>query len=149
MKICDICGEKHFERTLSCGPCNTIIKKYKTCTIGEVRKALKKAYSFTKSGTRYFRCHYTGVESHFNATNKALDPIKDALILTIDHKNPTSKSNRGEVVVCLYIVNQIKGKIPSDNFKDIIISLAECLNTNVNQKSKKFENMLLTIQEQG
>ncbi len=136
-KSCDICGDEHFEGTKSCKSCNTIINRYKKCTIGEVRNALKPAYSFTENGTRYFKCHYTGVEGQFNTEKKSLDPIEDALILTIDHKNPTSKSRRGEVVVSLYIVNQIKGKIPSDSFKDIITVLAECLNDKANQNDAK------------
>jgi hypothetical protein len=147
-KSCDICGEEHFEETKSCKSCNTIINRYKKCTIGEVRNALKTAHPLIKNGTCYFKCYYTGVESRFNTEKKSLDPIKDALILTIDHKNPTTKSKRGEVVVSLYIVNQIKGKIPSDNFKDIITVLAECLNDKTDQNSKKFENILLAIQNQ-
>lgn len=145
---CDICGEEHFEATKSCKPCNAIINKYKNCTTGEVRKALMKAYSLTKDGARYFKCQYTGIESQFNTEKKSLNPIDDALVLTIDHKNPISKSKRGEVVVSLYIVNQIKGRIPSNNFKDIITVLAECLNEKNNQNSKKFENTLLSIQNQ-
>lgn len=148
IRNCDICREEHFGEANSCGPCNTIINKYNDCTTGEVRKALKDAYSFTKNGISYFKCHYTGVEGHFNIENTPLDPIKEALILTIDHKNPSSKSKRGEVVVCLYIVNQIKNKIPFDNFKDIITVLAECLINKNDQNSKKFENILLTIQNQ-
>lgn len=148
-KSCDICGEEHFEGTKSCKSCNTIINRYKKCTIGEVRNALKIAYSGTEDGIRHFKCHYTDVESRFNTEKKSLDPIEDALILTIDHKNPTSKSKRGQVVVSLYIVNQIKGMIPSDNFKGIITVLAECLKDKTNQNSKKFENILLTIQNQS
>ncbi len=143
---CDICKEEHSEKTASCRECNNIIGKYKNkFTTSEVRKALKCAYSRTENGIRFFECKYTGIESHFNITNKAIDPIDDALILTFDHKNPIFKSNRGEVVVCLFLINQIKGKIPFDCFKNIITVLSEYFNNKNKENSDKIRDTITNI----
>lgn len=145
---CDICRIQHSKNTKSCDACNSIILKYKNkCTTSEVRTALIKAYSRTVNGKRFFKCDYTGIESHFNLTEKSLDPIEDAIILTLDHKNPILKSNRGEVVVSLYIVNQIKGKIPFDCFNDYITILAELLDNKNDINSKKFLKKLNQIKK--
>ncbi|VVB89262.1 Uncharacterised protein [uncultured archaeon] len=143
---CDICNVEHSEKTASCRECNNIIEKHKNkCTTSEVRNALKRAYSRTENGIRLFKCEYTRIESHFNITNKSIDPIDDALILTFDHKNPIFKSNRGEVVVCLFIINQIKGKIPFGCFKNIITVLAEYFNNKNQENSDKIRETLINI----
>ncbi len=145
MKKCDICEEEHSEPTKSCRACHAIIDKgtYKNkYTTGEVRKALKNAYSCTKEGVPFFKCDYTGIESHFNITKDSIDPIDDAMILTLDHKNRGLNSNRGEVAVCLNIINQIKGEIPFNCFKDFITILAECLENKNDKNSKKVKDAL-------
>ncbi|MCZ7385477.1 MAG: hypothetical protein O8C63_12130 [Candidatus Methanoperedens sp.] len=89
----------------------------------EVRTALNHAYSHkdTDNNESYFECEYTGIVSKFNNKNETLGTYKDAFILTLDHKDSGSK----ELVVSLNIINKMKGDIPSDKFKKIVITLGE------------------------
>jgi hypothetical protein len=142
MNECDICGEEHFLETLSCEACNKVVSKYQNDTrysMKEVRKALKKAYSHKDKEKKEscFKCFYTGITSKFNPTTEAsLDPLKDALVLTIDHENPEDSNSR--LVVSLYLINQMKNNLPKDKFKEIVIALGKCFNKEI--EPEDFEN---------
>ncbi|MEA2033565.1 MAG: hypothetical protein U9N41_08290 [Euryarchaeota archaeon] len=105
----------------------------------EVRKALKKAYSHKDKEKKEscFKCFYTGITSKFNPENKVvIDPLEDALVLTIDHENPEDPTSC--LVVSLYLINQIKSKLPPDKFKQIVIALGKYFNKEIEQED--FEN---------
>jgi hypothetical protein len=145
MKKCDICGNEHSESTKSCAPCQKIILKHRKRTASKLRRALRDAYDKEKSkgDERYFKCFYTGITSKFNPTTEAgLDPLKDALVLTIDHENPEDSNSR--LVVSLHILNLMKNKLPEDKFKEIVIALGKCFNKEIEQEDfeNKFKQLL-------
>jgi hypothetical protein len=146
MAKCDICKEEHSEDTQSCSACNKVVKKYQNKTkfpMKELRYALKQAYSHkgTDNNETYFKCEYTGIVSKFNTKTETLGTYKDAFILTLDHKNPPEI----ELVVSLNIVNKMKGDIPSDNFKKMVIALGEYFKKESEESSKELENTLKQI----
>lgn len=140
MKKCDICSNEHSESTISCAPCQKIISKHdKKLTTSKLRDALSAACDKEKSkgDERYFKCFYTGITSKFNPTTEAgLDPLKDALVLTIDHENPEDSNSC--LVVSLNLINQMKSKLPPDKFKEIVIALGKYFNKEIKQED--FEN---------
>lgn len=62
--------------------------------------------------------------------------MKHALVLTIDHENPGDPDSR--LVVSLYLINQMKNKLPKDKFKEIVIALGKYFNKEIEQED--FEN---------
>ena len=140
MKKCDICSNEHSESTISCAPCQKIISKHdKKLTTSKLRDALSAACDKEKSkgDERYFKCFYTGITSKFNPTTEAgLDPLKDALVLTIDHENPEDSNSC--LVVSLNLINKMKSKLPPDKFKEIVIALGKYFNKEIKQED--FEN---------
>ena len=140
MNKCDICGNEHYESTKSCAPCQKIISKhYKKLTTSKLRDALSTACDKEKSkgDERYFKCCYTGITSKFNPTTEAgLDPLKDALVLTIDHENPGYPNSR--LVVSLNLINQMKHNLPKDKFEGIVIALGKYFDKEIEQED--FEN---------
>ena len=145
MKQCDICGEAHSEKSPSCEACQKVVSKYQNKTkypMAEVRKALKAAHSHKSEEKKesYFKCTYTGIIGKFNIQDGTLRTFDDALVLTLDHKNPNS--NRKELVVCLNIINKMKTDIPFDYFKKVVISLGEYFKEENSRNSKKFEKEL-------
>lgn len=133
MPICDICEEEHSKATQSCSPCNKVVSKYQGDTrysMPEVRTALNRAYSGKDNNESQFRCEYTGIISKFNTKDETVGTYKDAFILTLDHKNPHEK----ELVVSLNIINKMKGDIPSDKFKRLVIALGEYFKKQVNNE---------------
>jgi hypothetical protein len=64
--------------------------------------------------------------------------VNDALILTLDHKNPTSN----ELVVSLNIINKMKADIPFDDFKSVVITLGEYFKEENDTNFKKLEKEL-------
>ena len=144
MAECDICGQEHLDATKSCSACNKVIKKYQGDTrysMEEVRNALNHAYSHKDidNNESYFKCEYTGIISKFNSKNETVGTYKDAFILTLDHKNPPEK----ELAVSLNIVNKMKGDIPSDKFKKIVIALGEYFKNDM--RERELENELKQI----
>lgn len=63
---------------------------------------------------------------------------KDAFILTLDHKDSGSK----KLAVSLNIVNKMKGDIPSDKFKKVVIALGEHFKNESEESSKELEKAL-------
>ena len=143
MGRCDICGDEHSEESESCEACHKVISKYQNNTkysMREVRKALKDAYSHkdTKKKESYFRCAYTGMVGNFNSQDRTLHASADALILSMDHKNP----NSDELAVSLNIINKMKVDIPSDDFKDVVRVLGEYFAEENDRNFKKLEKEL-------
>ncbi len=146
MVECDICGQEHLEATQSCSACNKVVKKYQNKSkypMDEVRKALEDAYfgKDTDNNESYFKCEYTGIIGKFNTKNETVGTCKDAFILTLDHKNPPDK----ELAVSLNIVNKMKGDIPSDKFKKVVIALGEYLKNEGEENSKELDKTLKQI----
>lgn len=147
MKKCDICGNEHSESTKSCAPCQKIISKHdKKLTTSKLRDALSAACDKEKSkgGERYFKCFYTGITSKFNPENKVvIDPLEDALVLTIDHVNRENSDDR--YVVSLHIINLMKNKLPPDKFKEIVILLGKKFAEEIEQEDfeNKFKQLLV------
>ena len=106
----------------------------------EVRKALKDAYSRKdkKKKESYFRCAYTGMVGNFNSQDRTLRTSDDALILSMDHKNPNSY----ELVVSLNIINRMKADIPFGDFKDVVRVLGEYFAEENDKNLKKLEKEL-------
>lgn len=141
-KKCDICHEVHFLNTQSCEACNKVVKKYQNKTkfpMGEVRKALEKAYLHKdeKNKESYFRCNYTNIISKFNTKNETLQTFEDALTLTLDHTY-----NDEKLVVSLNIINKMKTDVPTKKFEEIIILLGEYFKNKTEINSKKLETAL-------
>jgi len=103
----------------------------------EVRKALKNAYSHKDREKKesYFECEYTGMVGNFNTQDKTLGTYEDALVLTLDHKNP----NNSELVVSLNIINKMKVDIPFDDFKKVVIALGKHFKDDTNPKKLEKE----------
>lgn len=146
MAICDICGEEHFEATKSCGACNKVVSKYKNKTkysMEKVRKALTHAYSQkdTDNNESYFKCEYTKIKSKFNNKKETLGTSKDALVLTLDHKN----SGDEELIVSLNIINKMKGDIPHNEFKDFVMTLGSHFKKDDEESVKEVEKILKLI----
>jgi len=147
MNKCDICGNEHSESTKSCAPCQKIISKHdKKLTTSKLRDALSAACDKEKSkgDERYFKCFYTGITSKFNPENKVvIDPLEDALVLTIDHVNRENSDDR--YVVSLYLINQMKSKLPPDKFKEIVILLGKKFAKEIEQEDfeNKFKQLLV------
>lgn len=145
MKRCDICGGEHFEESLSCEACHKVVSKYQNkpkYPMAEVRKALRGAY-YSKSEEKKesgFKCAYTGIIGKFNIQDGTLRTFNDALVLTLDHKNPNSNSK--ELVVSLNIINKMKTDIPFGDFKKVVITLGEYFNEENDRNSEKFEKEL-------
>ena len=145
MERCDICGDAHSEKSPSCEACQKVVSKYQNKTkypMVEVRKALKDAYSHKSEEKKesYFKCTYTGITGKFNIQDGTLRTFDDALVLTLDHKNPNSNSE--ELVVSLNIINKMKTDIPFGDFKKVVITLGEYFNEENDRNSKKFEKEL-------
>jgi len=143
MGRCDICGDEHSEESESCEACHKVISKYQNNTkysMKEVRKALKDAYSRKdkKKKESYFRCAYTGMVGNFNSQDRTLRTSDDALILSMDHKNP----NSDELVVSLNIINRMKADIPFGDFKDVVRVLGEYFAEENDKNLKKLEKEL-------
>ena len=147
MNKCDICGNEHSESTKSCAPCQKIISKHdKKLTTSKLRDALSAACDKEKSkgDERYFKCFYTGITSKFNPENKVvIDPLEDALVLTIDHVNRENSDDR--YVVSLYLINQMKSKLPPDKFKESVILLGKKFAKEIEQEDfeNKFKQLLV------
>ncbi len=146
MKRCDICGDEHFEESPSCEACHKVVSKYQNKTkysMEEVRKALKDAYSHKSEEKKesFFKCTYTGMVGKFNTQDEPLRTFDDALILTLDHKNP----NRNELVVSLNIINKMKTDIPFDDFKNFVITLGEYFKEENDTNFKNIEKELKQI----
>ena len=62
--------------------------------------------------------------------------MEDALVLTIDHENPEYPNSC--LVVSLYLINQMKNKLPPGKFKQIVIALGKYFNKEIEQED--FEN---------
>jgi hypothetical protein len=138
MVKCDICEEEHSEVTQSCSACNRVVKKYQGDTrysMEEVRKALKDAYSGKDidNNESLFKCEYTEIISKFNNKNETVGTYKDALILTLDHKNPPEK----ELIVSLNIINKMKGDIPYDKFINVVITLGDYFKNDISDGELK------------
>ena len=143
MTICDICEGEHSANTPSCEICNKVVSKYQNKTkysMKEVRKALHKAYSHKDEEEKqtYFHCKYTEIISKFNSQSKTLGTFDDAFILTLDHKNSGNK----ELVVSLNIINKMKGDIPHDKFKEIVIALGNHFDTENDTNDERLEEIL-------
>ncbi len=148
---CDVCQED-FEDSdpnlQSCYQCQRVINKYnngskrKKYSPTEVRSALKNAYSNKENGYVWFRCEYTGIVGKFNHSSKTLGHFDDPFVLTLDHKYPNQK----ELVVCLNIINKMKGDIPPKKFKEIVLVLGDFFRTEKETKSsEKLEHELREI----
>lgn len=98
-----------------------VAKKKKKYPPEEVRKALNKSYSHKENDAVYFKCGYTGIIGRFNDNDETLGCFKDAFVLTLDHKYPNQK----ELVVSLNIINKMKCDIPLEEFKELIVALAD------------------------
>ena len=103
----------------------------------DVRQALENAYSHKDRQKKesYFRCEYTKMVGKFNTQNKTLGASEDALVLTLDHKNPNST----ELVVSLNIINKMKADIPFDDFKKFVIAIGEHFKDDTNPKKLEKE----------
>ncbi len=77
----------------------------------------------------------------FNTQDEPLRTFDDALILTLDHKNP----NRNELVVSLNIINKMKTDIPFDDFKNFVITLGEYFKEENDTNFKNIEKELKQI----
>jgi hypothetical protein len=144
MAKCDICKEEHTEATQSCSACNKVVRKYQNKTkypMEEVRAALKNAYMGTDNNESCFRCEYTGIIGKFNSKNGTVGTYKDAFILTLDHKNPPGE----KLAVSLNIINKMKGDIPSDIFKKVVIALGEYFKNESEESSQELEEYLRQI----
>ena len=75
---------------------------------------------------------------NFNSQDRTLRTSDDALILSMDHKNP----NSDELVVSLNIINKMKVDIPSDDFKDVVKVLGEYFAEENDKNFKKLEKEL-------
>ena len=145
MKKCDICGNNFDENKKSCAPCQEIISRYDELPKSKLRPALHSAYDSerSKGEERYFRCQYTGISGQFNPTAKSdLDPIKDALTITIDHVNP--KDWDSDLVVSLHIINAMKSKLSEEEFRRITIALGRFFSKAIEQEDfeKEFRGIL-------
>ena len=152
-KTCDVCGAEHSKITGTCDKCQVLVSKLKNrqCRgkrygAQNVKEALKNAKPRKDEKTEdiLFKCHYTEIYGKFNLTPKVgLDPLKDALVLTIDHKNPEDSNSR--LVVSLYLINQMKNKLPKDKFKEIVITLGKYFNEEIEQEDfeNKFKQLLV------
>lgn len=91
----------------------------------------------SKGDERYFKCFYTGITSKFPENKVGLDPLKDALVLTIDHENRENSDDR--YVVSLNLINQMKNKLPPDKFKEIVILLGKKFAKEIEQEDFEIE----------
>lgn len=150
---CDVCGDDFEDidpNLQSCRKCQSIIKKYKGSSSKKkkyppvnVKIALRKAYSHKEYDDVYFKCEYTGIVSKFNDSNKTVGHFEDPFVLTLDHIYPNQK----ELVVSLNIINKMKGNIPPNEFKEIIIALGDFFKQETRDKintrnSQEFEMVL-------
>ena len=97
----------------------------------------------SKGDERYFKCFHTGISSKFNPTKKSgLNPVDDALTLTIDHEDPRKPDSN--LVVSLHIINTMKSRLSGDEFKKATIALARLFSDAIDQKSfeKEFKIIL-------
>lgn len=147
---CDICGDNFnaLDPNLqTCHSCQYILNKYKKSkryNYISVRSALKRAFSHKDSDNLFFRCEYTGIISTFDKQNNAIGHFNDPFVLTLDHLY----SKQDSVVVCLNLVNKMKGDIPPKEFKQIIMALGEFFkkeNEDELEASQKLENELKEI----
>jgi len=152
---CDVC-EDEFEsldpNLQSCRECQSIINKYingskrKKYPPVNVKAALRNAYSHKENDDVFFKCEYTGIVSNFNNSGKTLGHFENPFVLTLDHKYP----NKKELVVSLNIINKMKGDIPPQQFKEIIVALGDFFkqDTNIeiaNRSSQGLETVLRCI----
>ncbi len=145
MKRCDICEKEFDENKKSCAPCQRIISRYDELPKSKLRPALHFAYDSVRSKgeERYFRCQYTGISSQFNPTAESvIDPVKDALVLTIDHVNP--KDWDSDLVVSLHIINAMKSKLSGEEFRRLTIALGSHFSKAIEQEDfeKEFRRIL-------
>ncbi|MBN2110808.1 MAG: hypothetical protein JW705_06960 [Methanosarcinaceae archaeon] len=148
---CDVC-EEDFEdidpNLQTCRQCQRIINKYnngskkrKTYPPSEVKWALRNAYSHKENDNVYFKCEYTGIISKFNDNSKTLGHFEEPFVLTLDHKYPNQK----ELVVCLNIINKMKGDIPPEQFKQIAILLGDFFKQETNKKIEPIKSQTLEM----
>ncbi len=142
-KNCDICGSEHSNENPTCNYCQGIINRVKNrkAAVGRyggenVKNALQNAQpSNNKDGKTIFKCHYTNLPVYFNEDRKSgLNPLEDAWVLTIDHKNPKDSSS---LVVSSNLINEMKHNIPEDKFKKIVIALGKYFDKKINENELK------------
>ncbi len=145
---CDICGDNFngLDPNLqACRSCQHILNKYKKnkrYDYVSVRFALQEAFSHKDSDNVYFMCQYTGIISTFDKQNSAIGHFNDPFVLTLDHLY----SKQDSVVVCLNLVNKMKGDIPPSEFKYIVIALGELFKSEDKAiASKELEDKLKII----
>jgi hypothetical protein len=148
--VCDICGDEFYDHNPDlkhCRSCQYILNKYKKSkryNYVSVRSALKRAFSHKKADNLYFTCEYTGIISTFDKQNDAIGHFNDPFVLTLDHLY----SKQDSIVVCLNLVNKMKGDIPPAEFEHIVIALGEFFRNEDEDKtmaSKKLEDKLKKI----
>jgi hypothetical protein len=152
METCEICGYDIIDNETGstiCAPCRKIISKYNDLTKAKVKDALRARFDKENSNEneRHFKCVYTNISSTFNTTKEGgLDPLKDALVLTIDHENPKDKKN-SDLVVSLNLINQMKSNLTSDKFKELVILLGKKFAGNVKEEDfeKQFKQLVGTL----
>lgn len=145
--ICNICGDEfndHNPDLKHCRSCQYILNKYKKkYNYVSVRHALKKAFSHKDSEHLYFMCEYTGIISTFDKQNETLGHFNDPFVLTLDHLY----SKQDSVVVCLNLVNKMKGDIPPKEFKQIIMALGDFFKNEYEDKTKASEELEANLLE--
>lgn len=145
---CDICKEdfENIDPNLnSCRQCQRIVNKYnsgskkKKYPPSEVKSALRNAYSHKENDNVYFKCQYTGIISTFNNSEETVGYFDHPFVLTLDHKYPFQK----ELVVSLNIINKMKGDIPPQQFKQIVILLGDFFKQETNKKIDPIKSQTL------
>lgn len=113
---CQICSAKRHPQATLCKGCKKICDRLDTRpgarkdTAARLR-ALESAWD---ADAKAFRCHYSGV---------VLDDVAQSpWHVVLDHRTPRDDS---DIVVCSALVNAMKSNLTEEEFRSVVIQLAE------------------------
>ena len=127
-KHCEICNSQIHPLATFCKRCKKLIDRVdmRRKPSKEARvKALKDVWDGAG-----FRCYYTGIRLVENDS-------KDPRYITFDHRTPR---NENDIVVTAALINGMKSDLDEDEFKAIIMQIANCF-----QGAKFDEKVLLNL----
>ena len=109
-KACEICGNDVHPLAYLCKRCKDLINRGRKANKNARIQALKQVWD--KHG--FFRCYYSKVRL-------VEDNPEDPRYLTFDHRTPRQED---DIVVAAALVNDMKSDMSEDEFKNMILQLA-------------------------
>lgn len=111
---CTVCGQPRHHLAYCCKPCKKLLDRIDTRGRKPNRDARINALRDAWDG-EYFRCFYTGWPLR-------IDDHRHPFYLTWEHRTPRDED---DIVVAAALINDMKSDLTEDEFREVIIGLAD------------------------